>query len=366
MDPELAERLLRTVMRDASEEDDFAGRLGRLRSLAIYKYDSYHQYAPGRQFVASLGLWLDQFDPPDERRDALRYVEERLIYISDAEMRHLVTLMGHDRVPSVLQRQVSRQLGLPAYRIAAIRASEEYRRALSSSLFLGMSDGARIDQFRRSNSDLSNEQIAMTYELNESRSDTMIVKLRERLNDDKATFEYIFLVDDFSGSGRTILREDEDGGWDGRLDRFVNDTLPRLTKGSCPKIFIALYVVTQQAAEYIEARISSYPSPPWTSDNAPEVISVMTLGDHTRLSHDHFGREYEADQLFDQLLHKYYDSSVEDEHKGNVKHGYSACGLPLVLAHNTPNNSVYLIWERLKTKPLFPRYERHQSTLEEG
>ena len=366
MDPELAERLLRTVMKDASEEDDFAGKLGILRSLAIYKYDSYHQYAPGRQFIASLGLWLDQFDSPGERREALRYVEERLIYISDAEMRHLVALMAHDRVPSVLQRQVSRQLDLPFYRIEAIRASEEYRRALSSSLFLGMSDGSRIDQFRRSNPDLSNEQIAMTYELNESRANTVINKLRERQNDEEAAFDYIFLVDDFSGSGRTILRADESEGWDGRLDRFANDTLPRLMKGSCPKIFIALYVVTQQAAEYLEAQISAYPSPPWTSNNTPEVISVMTLGDHTRLSHDHSGREYEADQLFDRLLHKYYDSSVEDEHKGNVKHGYSACGLPLVLAHNTPNNSVFLIWERLKTKPLFPRYARHQSTLEEG
>ncbi len=366
MDPELAERLLRTVMRDVSDYDEIAGKLGTFRSLATYKYDSYQQYAPGRQFISSLGLWLNQFEPPDERRDALRFVEERLIYISDAEMRHLVALMAHDRVPSVLQRQVSRQLDLPVYRIAAIRATNEFRRALSSSLFLGMSDGARIDQFRRSNPDLSNEQIAMTYELNDSRANSMINSLRHRLNDEEATFDYIFLVDDFSGSGRTILRKDEQEAWDGRLDRFISDTLPRLTKGSCPKIYIALYVVTQQATEYLEAQISAYPAAPWASSNAPEVISVMTLGDHTRLTHDHSGNEYETDQLFDQLLHKYYDSSVEDEHKGNVKHGYSACGLPLVLSHNTPNNSVYLIWERLKTVPLFPRYDRHRSALEEG
>jgi hypothetical protein len=41
---------------------------------------------------------------------------------------------------------------------------------------------------------------------------------------------------------------------------------------------------------------------------------------------------------------KYYDPSVEDEHtkKGNsdLKFGFAAGGLPLVLHHNTPNNSI--------------------------
>ncbi len=85
----------------------------------------------------------------------------------------------------------------------------------------------------------------------------------------------------------------------------------------------------------------------------------MTIRDHAKLVCQRPGPEYEHDRLFDQLLHKYYDQSVEDEHKRNVKHGYSECGLPLVLAHNTPNNSVFLLWERTRTKPLFPRYERH-------
>ena len=70
------------------------------------------------------------------------------------------------------------------------------------------------------------------------------------------------------------------------------------------------------------------------------------------------------DLLFDALLHKYYDKSVEDEHKGAVVHGFAEVGLPLVLSHNTPNNSVYLLWEK-KTDPLFPRFERHQGRQKE-
>jgi hypothetical protein len=362
MNPDLAEKLLRSVIGETAETE-FPDQLGILRSLATYKYDDYQQYAPGRQFIAYLALWLAQFHDSYERRNALRFVRQRLVYISDVEMRHLVSLMARDRVPSVLQRQVSQQLALPAYRVAAGRTKEEFRRAVRASLFLGMSDGARIDQFRRSSPELSNEQFAMNYELTGLRTEKMITELRTDLHDKEAVFEYIFLVDDFAGSGRTILRRDEAGGLDGRLVRFVKDTLPNLKERTCPKIFIALYLATEQAVNDLQALISAYPSPPWHNDNKPQLITVNTLGDHVRLCQDRECGEHETDRLFDVLLHKYYDKSVEDEHKGPVLHGYSDCGLPLVLAHNTPNNSVFLLWEKEKTQPLFPRFERHQSPL---
>ena len=71
----------------------------------------------------------------------------------------------------------------------------------------------------------------------------------------------------------------------------------------------------------------------------------------------------DIDRDFDRMLHDYYDESVEDEHKGRVVHGYADCSLPLVLSHNTPNNSVYLLWEKEKQYALFPRFERHQARL---
>ena len=342
-------------------EADFPDQLGILRRLATYKYDDYQQYAPGRQFIECLALWLDQFHDSDERRNALRFVLERLIYISEIEMRHLVSLMARDRVPKVLQRQVAQQLALPVYRVAAVRGKRGFHRALRASLFLGMSDGARIDQFRRNSEGLSNEQFAMNYELSEPRAKKMVCELKTDLNDESAGFKYVFLVDDFAGSGKTILHRDGSKPLDGRLVRFVRDTLPHLSEGPCPKIFITLYLATEQAATHLQSLISTYPSPPWSGDNVPQVITVMTLGDHARLCHDRKIGEYETDHLFDILLHKYYDPSVEDEHKGEVLHGYSDCGLPLVLSHNTPNNSVYLLWEQEKTQPLFPRFERHQS-----
>jgi hypothetical protein len=61
------------------------------------------------------------------------------------------------------------------------------------------------------------------------------------------------------------------------------------------------------------------------------------------------------------LCDRYYEEGLGDEHTGNVKFGYDGCGLPLVLHHNTPNNSLFLLWARRSKNfaPLFVRYERH-------
>jgi hypothetical protein len=71
------------------------------------------------------------------------------------------------------------------------------------------------------------------------------------------------------------------------------------------------------------------------------------------------------------LLEKSYDPGIETTHTGSdIALGYKQCGLPLVLDHNTPNNSVATLWARSDPKaekyeknnhmsPLFPRRQRH-------
>ena len=203
----------------------------------------------------------------------------------------------------------------------------------------------------------------MNYELSGQRAGMMIESLESDLGQREAEFDYVFLVDDFSGSGRTILRTSDAGVLEGRLVRFVEDTLPKLKRRRCPKIYITLYLATELAIDHLKALIATYPSPPWSEDAVPDVLSAMTLRHPARMFCD--PRHDEVDQQFSQLLEKYYDPSMEDEHKGRVKYGFSDCALPLILSHNTPNNSVYLLWERNHRKPLFPRFERHQSRQRE-
>src|SRR5207253_1242212 len=54
------------------------------------------------------------------------------------------------------------------------------------------------------------------------------------------------------------------------------------------------------------------------------------------------------DGPFVQLIDKYYDPSIETEHTrvggDSAKFGFADCALPVILEHNTPNNSVALLW----------------------
>ena len=93
-----------------------------------------------------------------------------------------------------------------------IEKNPEFARARRKSLFLGLSDGARMDEFRRSNRDLSTEQVYATYEVSEPRLVEMrsqLVEEHDQDGSDPSRFELVFLIDDFAGSGKTILRERE-------------------------------------------------------------------------------------------------------------------------------------------------------------
>jgi hypothetical protein len=63
----------------------------------------------------------------------------------------------------------------------------------------------------------------------------------------------------------------------------------------------------------------------------------------------------------------YFDPSIVDSHYKEGKHtapylGFNECALPLILNHNTPNNSLPILWlpEDKKFIGLFPRVTRHK------
>ena len=68
-------------------------------------------------------------------------------------------------------------------------------------------------------------------------------------------FEHIILVDDFSGSGYTLISEGEGNEWRGKLIR-ARDEIERL-KGKVtvddPRIWVVLYTASEQAREYLGA-----------------------------------------------------------------------------------------------------------------
>lgn len=364
----LAERLLATVM-GWTPEDVAAERPG-LQVMAEYKYDEYQQFSPGMRFVESLALWLGQFNSPTERQAAYDFIKTRLIFCSTAEMSHLVSTAYPDHIRPFILRKAALDAGLKTHLVAATAQSSAFRARRRQCLFLGLSDGARTDLFRRYNNELSHEQVLQTYEVSDDRVESLLKKLSgdPNLKDvppDRRRFRTVVLLDDFSASGKSYLRADEKGGYEGKIASFYmsitdsNSAMSRLVGSESPEIVLVLYTATEQARKHLEHMAQQL----WGGTNIDWTIKVVhQLGDEIALKRDVTGP-------LSAVIDHYYDHRVHDEHlqKGGTadsKYGFANCGLPLVLAHNTPNNSIALLWsyESMDVRGLFPRVQRHKTT----
>lgn len=362
MKDEVAARLLGSAM--GWSEVDTPSDLRPFQILARYKYDRYGRFEPGRKFVDSFALWLRQFNSLQERRAAFEFIKDKLIFISNLELDHLARIAFPFFIKPAIRTRVANELGLRPYQIATIEASTLFQRRARETLYLGMSDGARIDAFRRSSPDINHEQVYGTYEVRTNRLRKMHSKLVEHLpNEDpgQLSFTSVFLIDDISASGTSLIREN-DGVFDGRLFAFAEQLSADIREGNSifsggdTRVYIVLYLATEQALEHIDRVLEMWTDAPWNVK--PQIIVVQELTESIRVS-------TESSPEMAHLIDEYYDPAIQNEHTdegGTSLHfGFASCGLPLVLAHNTPNNSIALLWADGSQimQPLFPRKERH-------
>ena len=389
-------QLAMKVLADLMSWDDerLTAELPWLRLMVNYKYDHYHGYGPGVRFCVNLIYWLSQFNTKEERETAFKFVRTKLIYISSREMLHLVGLSMAE-IRRSMRRSVAQSMNIPVHKTwgnkdCAVRLNQMHMR----TLYVALSDGAKIDSFRRFNEGaVSNEQIVASPEISEKKWRGLIKDLRKRLDENgwedvSAQFERICLIDDFTASGSTLIREDTNATdnakyceqkfpddfvpispdciklsrvWSGKIPRFCEQKFPDdftpLTSGCI--IHAHHYIATEKARQTVSDAVALFASQQkisieLTFSTVFEKSIVLTDGDE--------------DTNLVALIKKCYDKGIEDKHTGkDIWFGYKQCGLPLVLDHNTPNNSVALIWaetdpknqQGVKMSPLFPRIKRH-------
>ena len=366
----LAEKLLARVLQWGPEE--MSQERPVLLNLAAYKYDEYQQFSAGSRFIESLTLWLNQFETTDERRLAYDFVKHKLVFCSSAEMRHLVEMAYPDHIRPILLDRAA-VADLDHFRPAAIAAGIEFKVRQRQCLFLGLSDGARIDTFRRANPDLNHEQIWQTYELSDQRVSKLLKKLVDHLrqitgDDPKPSdrkFRTLVLLDDFSASGTSYYARPASAPPGGKVtDLFAdlcdsNKPASSLIELGELEVIILLYMATEQALDHLREASQAT----WGKRGIPFTVeAVQLLPKDLRLAR---GDGSPIGQLIEH--EKYYDHDIHDEHfeKGgttDARYGYAACGLPLVLYHNTPNNSIALLmsYEDKRFRGLFPRIQRHK------
>src|SRR6266496_2571388 len=154
----LAMRLLSDLMDwdTARVTEEFAW----LRLMVSYKYDHYQGFTSGSRFFENLLHWLAQFEDRHQRQVAYDFVRKQMIYISQREMQHLVSL-SRPILDRDMRRAVANGRGIPVYKTWNHSEAARRLRLMSlRTLYVGLSDGARIDFFRRDNEGLiSNEQV---------------------------------------------------------------------------------------------------------------------------------------------------------------------------------------------------------------
>lgn len=359
MRSELAEELLNKLM--GWDRADFPDRVRHLEALATYKLDEYGNYRPGVKFLESLAAWLDQFNDPADRTTALNFVLDQLIFVSDAEMTHLIELVYPDHIAQILCERVAARLDCSRFAVSSIVNDDAFKSIRRRSLVLGASDGARLDRLRRSAPFLSHEQFLHGTEPQADVVLPMTTKLSEALTRQKInappSFEHIFLVDDFAGSGKTLLRyDDKERKHKGKLVKLktaINTLQEKDLVTDDVEVTIVLYVATTAALDHLNQTLREISRPDW------RVRIVQELPASVRVD--------TRDTAFAGLCKRYYDDKIfTDKHKGSAALGYADGALPVVLSHNTPNNSVCLLWAdstgetgSLNRRALFPRYERH-------
>lgn len=368
MRDELAEALLAKVMNWSDEEK--AQERPVLQDFARYKYDEYQQYAPGRRFIESLALWLRRFQTLEERRVAYEFFRSRLVFISTAEMRYLVELAFPVVIRPGLIAKAAAALSVDPQRCKHVVSSAAYSQVLRQTLFLGLSDGARTDVFRRSHPFVSNEQLWHAYDISDEKATSMGTKLAKALTvqlgrepeEEERKFHTICLLDDFTASGTSYIRL-EDGKWDGKIPKILqklceeDGALGKIVAKENLDVLVCIYVAADQAVRHIEDELRKFDFP----KGKVRLEVVHALPPDTRL-------DDQKDAKIIALANddRYFDKDVDDEHAevgGSSKRlGYAGCRLPVVLSHNAPNNSIYLLWGEYDQTftGLFPRVSRHK------
>ena len=365
MNDELAERLLANIMN--WDDEKLSQERRDLEVLATLKYDEYQQFRPGIRFMESLCMWLNQFEFV-QRQIAYEFFKYRLVFISNAELNHLIRMAYPDFIePFLIDRVISVKQQESNYNISEVVASEEFKVLRRKCLFLGLSDGARIDVFRRY-SGLDHEQIHATYQFSDDKSKDFLSNLyeyfRQSANYREGRFEIAFLLDDFSGSGQSFIRK-RNGEFKGKIVKFVQELSGKKSNLFTEQyeICIILYIATTTAKMHIQSLAHEFLK---GKEINLTVIILQELKDFVKLQDSDFDPE------FLKMLKDYFDPGIisESYKVGKISApylGFDEGRLPLVLPHNCPNNSLPLLWydpERYQHRGLFPRVERFPGKLE--
>ena len=377
MNSNLANQLLASIMKWDSQT--LASERAALEFMGSMKYDAYDRYMPGMRFMSSLVQWLNDIEEED-RDEAYKFIKEKLVFISSTQMNYLVDLLYDSKIRPILLDMATTETGMPSYKRSSNVVHNRFEIEKRSALVVGLSDGAHTDILRRS-AGFSNEQVLTNYYPDGKKLKDMLDELRkdDKLKSiEKPYFRRIFLIDDFTASGKSFIRYDEsDGKYHGKLKKIIDELCTRgyvekgqkiehlsylLNPEQKIQIDILFSIATEKAKTSIKDNLDDYLKSVGWQDKVEFNIHIVQLLED-KLSNDiksdnNLVRVLKKDKHFVEecVISKSYKVGKND----SPWLGFDECALPVVLAHNTPNNSLPIIWQDAERfHGLFPRISRH-------
>ena len=352
--------------------------LPKLSFMARTKYDAYSQFDPGFRFMSSFAQWMAQFDKEDVET-IYSALKDHLAFVSMEQIKYLMDLMYSSKIKPYIRAASAGKAGFETYQLKRIENSIEYRIQKRLLLVVGLSDGSHTDILRRT-AGFSNEQVLPMYYPNQEKLQDVYDELQKDellKGTDRKLFESLLLVDDFTASGISFARKEghefkgkiikvlkglkqrgvaSEGGVDDVKDIELSDLFVK----DAIKVNVLFCVATENAIDNINREVRHY-----LNENGLASIIRFNV-DCVQLIKSEGVETLKANSSLKNALKKYYDGSQElsGSYKKGVHvepyWGFNECGLLLVLSHNTPNNTLPLIWANTsKFKGLFPRINRH-------
>lgn len=315
-----------------------------------------------RALKPSIEDWMKNFEEGEEREEAL-FLLSKCMYFGHSNIRAILRSLYRDKFRSTVIQEIRADLDGT---MDGNLIEEEYRKRLSRTRFLGVGNpsesGVHLLYYFRQENRIPRKLFINTDELFASDGGE-VVELSEKHKD----VDRIVFIDDLCGSGSQATSK--------YGVKPCVEKLRRLEKS--PKIsYLMMFGTTDginvvRNATVIDSEVKLF----------DEAEAVMELNESYKCFSEksRYFKEEQSElkekaremaykygkELIDKIIDKDYHRKLGDQERADlIEHralGFGDCQLLLSMQHNTPNNTLPIVWfdeDDSKWIPIFKRYNK--------
>lgn len=315
-----------------------------------------------RVLKPSIEEWLKNFEEEEERDEAL-YLLSKCMYFGHSNIRAILRSLYRDKFRATLIQEIRADLGGT---MDGMIIENEFGKRLSRTRFLGVGNpsesGVHLLYYFRQENRIPRKLFVNTDELFASDGGEVV-----KMSDKHKDVDRIVFIDDLCGSGSQAT-----GNYG------VKPCVEKLRQlKNAPKVsYLMLFGTTDGIRVVRNATVND--SAVKLFDEAEAVMelneSYKCFSEKSRYFKDEQREQKEktremvykyGKELINKIIDKDYSRVLEEkERKDKIEHsalGYGDCQLLLSMHHNTPNNTLPILWfdeDDAVWTPIFKRYNK--------